>query len=165
MRPLVKTKNHRALPCRVMSATIRVHTEVDPTPEFQQPQSSPVNHCKTKAIPAQLVLGHDPLPRNQLVSWKTGLESLLLYIFLLGHALRIQELSPLIICHIPLTSSNLLSNNPNVQGPIIHLRRRQGQNDIVDWLLPGGSLQNEPALVDIVILVDEFVAVLFDNMP
>ncbi len=59
----------------------------------------------------------------------------------------------------------MVSNNSDVQRPGIHLGGLWEQYDIVDRFLTCESLQNQPALVDIVLCIDQFVAILFDNMP
>jgi hypothetical protein len=58
----------------------------------------------------------------------------------------------------------MLTNNSDIQGPIIHLRGCWEYYGIIDRLLTSEPLKNESALVDVVVRVDELVAILFDDV-
>ena len=59
----------------------------------------------------------------------------------------------------------MISDDPSVKGPIVYLRRRWELKNFGHCLLASLSLKNERALVDVAILVDEFVAVFFHGIP
>jgi len=63
---------------------------------------------------AQLIFGGNLLSFYHFISRKAGLESLLLKKLLLIYGFPVQELSPLAERRIPLTSSNMVSNNSDV---------------------------------------------------